>query len=140
MEKRRLGDLLKAIALLKRHSLYATSVVGAYHARRVAPLMAHALLLYRMMLKASLEETVLSREPLCNSKIEQRIRETMEVDVVRFEFPIPGHPMMRPEPSFVEMVCLSSISPFGQPFSACPVLSAETGSPASPLEPPTRHY
>jgi hypothetical protein len=34
MDKRRLGDLLKAIVLLKRHNLHATGVVGAYHARR----------------------------------------------------------------------------------------------------------
>jgi hypothetical protein len=34
----------------------------------------------------------------------------MEVDVVRFEFPIPGHPVMRLEPGFVEMVCFSSVS------------------------------
>jgi hypothetical protein len=69
-KKRRLGDLLKAITLLKRHGLHATGVVGAYHARRVVPLMARVLPLYQMMLKASLEDTVLSREPLCNSEIE----------------------------------------------------------------------
>jgi hypothetical protein len=42
VEKRRLGDLLKAIALLKRHGLHAIGVIRAYHARRVAPLMARA--------------------------------------------------------------------------------------------------
>jgi hypothetical protein len=46
MEQRKLGDLLKAITLLKYHGLHATSVVGAYHARRVAPLMTHVLPLY----------------------------------------------------------------------------------------------
>jgi hypothetical protein len=140
MEKRRLGDLLKAITLLKHHDLYATSVVGAYHARRVVPRMARALLLYRMTPEASLEGMVLSREPLHNSKIEQHIREAMEVDVIRFEFLISGHPVMRPGPSFVEMVCLSSISSFDQPFLACPILSVETYSSALPPKPLISHY
>jgi hypothetical protein len=39
---------------------------------------------------ASLEGTVLSREPLCNSEIEQHIWEAMEVNVITFEFPILG--------------------------------------------------
>jgi hypothetical protein len=60
VEKRRLGDLLKAIALLKRHGLHSTSIVEAYHARRVAPRMARALLLYWMTPEASLEGTMLS--------------------------------------------------------------------------------
>jgi hypothetical protein len=37
----------------------------------------------------------------------------MEVDVVRFEFPILGHPVIHLEPGFVEMVCFSSVSLFG---------------------------
>jgi hypothetical protein len=113
MEKRRLGDLLKDITLLKHHGLHATDVVGAYHKRRVVPLMARVLPLYRMTPGASLEGTVLSREPLHNSEIEQCIREAMEVDVVRFEFPILGHPVIHLEPGFVEMVCFSSVSLFG---------------------------
>ena len=48
-EKKRLRDLLDTIALLKNHGLRRASVIGAYHARRVVPLMAHALPLYRMM-------------------------------------------------------------------------------------------
>jgi hypothetical protein len=140
MEKRRLGDLLKAIVLLKHHSPCATDVVGVYHVRRVAPLMVRALPLYRMTPEASLEGTVLSREPLRNSKIKQRIWEAMEVDVIRFKFLIPGHPMMCLELNFVEMVCLSFVSLSSQPFSGCLVLSVETCSLASPPKPPMRHY
>jgi hypothetical protein len=58
------------MTLLKRHDLHATGVVGAYHARRVAPLMVRALPLYRMTPEASLEGTVLSWELLHNSEIE----------------------------------------------------------------------
>jgi hypothetical protein len=140
MEKRRMGDLLKAIALLKHHNPRATDVVRVYHVRSVAPLMVRALSLYRMTPEASLEGTVLSREPLYNSEIEQRIWEAMEVDVIRFKFLILGHPVMRLEPNFIEMVCLSFVSLFGRPLSACLVLSAETCSLASPPKPPMRHY
>ena len=47
-EKKRLYDLLDAITLMKNHGLHGASVIGAYHTRRVAPLMARALLLYGM--------------------------------------------------------------------------------------------
>jgi hypothetical protein len=54
--------------------------------------MARTLLLYQMTPEASLEGTVLSQEPLHNSKIKQRIWEAMEVDTTRFEFLIPDIP------------------------------------------------
>ena len=47
-EKKRLRDLLNAIALLKNHGLRGAGVIGAYHARRVAPLMVRGLPLYGM--------------------------------------------------------------------------------------------
>ena len=51
-EKKRMHDLLEAITFLKTHGLRRASVIRGYHARRVAPLMARALLLYRMTLDA----------------------------------------------------------------------------------------
>ena len=48
-EKKRMHDLLEVIAFLKIHDLCGTGVIGGYHARRVAPLMARVLLLYGMM-------------------------------------------------------------------------------------------
>ena len=47
-EKKRMCDLLEAITFLKTHDLRRASVIGGYHVRRVAPLMAHVLLLYGM--------------------------------------------------------------------------------------------
>jgi hypothetical protein len=47
-KEKRLHDLLDATVLLKRHGLYGTGVIRAYHARRVASLMARAFPLYRM--------------------------------------------------------------------------------------------
>jgi hypothetical protein len=37
----------------------------------------------------------------------------MEVDIIRFEFSIMGHPVMCPESGFVKMVCFSSVSLLG---------------------------
>jgi hypothetical protein len=48
-QKRWLRDLLDTIALLKNHRLRGAGVIGAYHARRVASLMARALPLYEMV-------------------------------------------------------------------------------------------
>jgi hypothetical protein len=75
---------------------------------------------------------VLSREPLHNSEIEQRMREAMEVNTITFEFLILGHLEMRLEPGFIKMVCFFP----GQPSSACLVLSGRTCSLASSPEPP----
>jgi len=47
-EQKRLGDLLKAIATLKGHGLCGTGIVGAYHIRKLAPLMARTLPLWKM--------------------------------------------------------------------------------------------
>ena len=48
-EKKRMRDLLEAIAFLKTHGLYRASVIRGYHASRVAPLMSRVLPLYGMM-------------------------------------------------------------------------------------------
>ena len=47
-EKKRMRDLFEAIAFLKPHGLHGAGVIGGYHARRVAPLMARVLPLYGM--------------------------------------------------------------------------------------------
>ena len=46
-----------------------TGIIGAYHARRVAPLMARVLPLHRMMLGMSFEGTVLVDEALPFSEV-----------------------------------------------------------------------
>ena len=48
-EKKRMRDLLEALAFLKTHSLRVANVIRGYHTRRVAPLMARVLPLYGMM-------------------------------------------------------------------------------------------
>ena len=90
-------------------------IIGAYHTRRVAPLMARALPLYQMVPEASFEGTVLVEEALPYSKVAQRIKEAMEPTkdsagtILDFVYLVPGHPPMQPEPGFIDFV--SSFSP-----------------------------
>ena len=91
-----------------------SGIIGAYHARRVAPLMARALPLYQMVPEASFEGTVLVDEALPYSKVAQRVKEAMEPTkdsvgaVLDFMYPVLGHPPMWPEPGFVEFVSFLS--------------------------------
>ena len=63
---------------MKENGLKGLGVIGAYHARRVAPLMTRALPLYTMVPEASFDGTALAEGTLPNSKIVQRIKEAME--------------------------------------------------------------
>ena len=109
-DKKHLSDLLSALQALKDRGVKGTGIIGAYHARRVAPLMARVLPLHRMMPGMSFEGTVLVDEALPYSEVAQRIKEATEpmkdstgrvLDIV---YPVPGHPPMRPEPGFFEFV------------------------------------
>ena len=112
-EKKNINDLVAAIQTLKDRGVKGSGIIGAYHARRVAPLMARALPLHQMVLGASLEGTVLVDEALPPSEVVQHIKEAMEpskdtADVaLDFVYPVPGHPPMRPEPGFIDFVSSS---------------------------------
>ena len=90
-----------------------SGIIGAYHARRVAPLMARASL-YQMVPEASFEGTELVDKALPHSEVAQRIKEAMEPTKdsvganLDFVYPVPGHPPMRPEPGFVDFVSFLS--------------------------------
>ena len=87
-----------------------SSVIEAYHARRVAPLMMRALPLYAMAPKVSFDGTALADGMLPNSEIAQRIKEVMEPlwdnagAALDFVYSVPRHPLMRPEPGYVVFV------------------------------------
>ena len=87
-----------------------SGIIGAYHVRRVAPLMARALPLYQMVPEASFEGTMLANDALPPSEVAHRIKEAMEPTkdsvgaVLDFVYPVPGHPLMRPKPRFVDFV------------------------------------
>ena len=55
-----------------------SSIIRAYHARRVMPLMRRMLSLYAMAPEASFVRTVLAKGALSPSEVAQRIKETME--------------------------------------------------------------
>jgi hypothetical protein len=85
-EKRRLYDLIDVVTLQRSGSVHGASILGAYHARGVAPLMACTLSLFKMTPNAPLEETVLALGPHRNSKIKQCIRDAIDVLDDTFKF------------------------------------------------------
>ena len=110
IEKKNITDLLAALQYLKDRGVKGSGIIGAYHARRVAPLMARALPLYRMVPGESFEGMVLVDEALAPSDVAQRIKEAMELpkdttgSTLKHVYLVPGHPPMRPEPGFLEFV------------------------------------
>jgi len=62
---------------LKERGLKGSSIIRAYHVRRVALLMRRALPLYAMAPKASISRMVLSKGVLSPSEVAQRIKEVM---------------------------------------------------------------
>jgi hypothetical protein len=107
---KKITDHLATIKILKENSVKGSGAIGAYHARRVAPLMACTLLLYWMVPSAPLEGMVLAMGPLANSKITQCIKEAMEPAwdspgaILDFMYLVLRHPPMRPDAGFVEFI------------------------------------
>ena len=111
-DKKHLSDFLSTLQALKDRGVKGTGIIGAYHTRRVAPLMARVLPLYQMMPRMSFEGMVLVDEALPFSEVAQRIKEATEPmkdskgSVLNIVYPVPGHPPMRSEPGFFEFVSL----------------------------------
>ena len=59
-DKKKIQDHLAAIRILKETSVKGSGIIGAYHMRRVAPLMARTLPMHLMAPGASLVETALA--------------------------------------------------------------------------------
>ena len=102
-EKKHLNGFLIALRTLKDRGVKGSGIIGAYHARRVAPLMARVLPLYQVVPEASFEGTVFVDEVLPYSEVAQRIKEAMEPTkdsvgaVLDFVYPMRGHPPMWPK-------------------------------------------
>ena len=114
-DKKKLQDHLAAVQILKERGMKGLGIIGAYHMRRVAPLMARALPLHLMVPRASLIGTTLAEGALPPSEVAQRIKEAMEPlkdgagAALDFVYPVPRHPPMRPESGYIDFV--SSLSP-----------------------------
>ena len=99
-EQKWLGDLLKANVALKGHNLRGISIIGAYHVRRLAPLMVCTLLMYKMTPDSTPDGTVMvASEALSVGEMAQRIMEVMECPTdlsvdLSLVYPVPGHPTM----------------------------------------------
>ena len=141
-DKKKIWDHITAIHILKESGLKGSCIIGAYHARRVAPLMTRVLLLYAMAPEASLDGTVLAEGALPNSEIAQRIKEAMELSrddtgaPLNFVYPVLGHPPMWPKLGHIVFVSL----PFScLPFNRFPDLLILTLRGAGSAEGPHLH-
>ena len=63
-DKKKIKDHLAALQILKERGMKGSGIIGAYHMRKVAPLMERALPLHQMVPGASLEGMVLVDEAL----------------------------------------------------------------------------
>ena len=97
---KRIQDHLTAIQILKERGVKVSKIIGAYHTRRVAPLMRRALPLYAMAPEASFDGMTLAEGALSPSEVAQRIKEAMEPSwndadtVLEFVYPVLGTPQM----------------------------------------------
>lgn len=89
-EQKRLASLLAVIRQLKAEGLTGSGFVGAYHARRVAPIMARIYPLYQMVPCIELAGTVMSRETIRSSEIRQRLKEDW-TSFFLSDVPLPEH-------------------------------------------------
>ena len=86
---------------LKGRGLRGASVIEAYHVRRLAPLMARSLPMYKMMPDFAPEGTVMVvDEALSVGEMAQCIKEAMECPMdllvdLALVYPVPGHPTIR---------------------------------------------
>ena len=109
-DKKRIKDHLATLQILKDRGVKGSGIIGAFHTRRVAPLMSRALPLYLMAPGASPEGTALVDEALPPTEVAQRIKEAMEPSkdttgiVLDFIYPVPGHPLMRQKLGFVDFI------------------------------------
>ena len=68
-DKKKIHDHLAAIRILKERGMKGSGIIGAYHTRRVAPLMRCVLPLHMMALGVSLEGTMLAERVLFPSEV-----------------------------------------------------------------------
>ena len=113
-DKKKIQDHIAAIHILKESGLKGLGIIGAYHARRVAPLMMRVLPLYVMAPEATFDGMVLAEGALPHSKVAQCIKEAMEPSrddagaPLDFVYPVPGHPLIWPKPGNVVFVSFPS--------------------------------
>ena len=73
-DKKRIKDYLIALQILNERGMKGSRIIGAYHTRRVVPLMSRTLPLYLMAPKALPEGTMLTDEALPPPKWHSRSR------------------------------------------------------------------
>ncbi|RLM73922.1 uncharacterized protein C2845_PM15G00290 [Panicum miliaceum] len=93
--KKRLPVLLDAIAHLKESVLTGIGVIGTYHQKLVAPLMARSLPMYVMDPLLAYSGIMLTIGEISASEVRQHVLEA--IDAKEVEYPVPGYPVMLPD-------------------------------------------
>jgi hypothetical protein len=122
-EQRKLGDLLRAIEALKGTDVLRADVIRAYHIRKLASLMAKKLWMWEMMPDLVPEGTVMVfGKAITPNEVEDRLKDTLDrwtgqtVNLV-IVYLVSGHPPMRSDAGFIELISYVAIS-----FPANPIL------------------
>lgn len=106
---------MEAVKFLRTNKVTGASVVGAYHYRRVAPLMERRVPLFKMGPGEPPKGTVLVRRRLPHTEVAQRVKEALDfkdLAALDFVYPIPDHPAMRLMQGFLVLVG-------GPPLESC---------------------
>ena len=110
-EWKRTEGAVAALRILSERGATGAGVIAMYHRRRVIPLMARRLPLYAMTPDADVAGVVMASGPPSDAEIGQRLREVL--DRPKYDWPLPRHPPMMPEPGFVDVeAALSSVRIF----------------------------
>jgi len=104
-EKKRLKSQLKALRWLQGGRFNGCGIVSAYHKRRIAPLMARTLPLYRIVVDTDLSGSMMSSEEIDELEIRRRLKETFEAPL---PYPDPQQPVMLPDTGAHIFVCSDS--------------------------------
>jgi hypothetical protein len=93
---------LEAIRHLKLKGLTGAVVIGSYHQRRFAPLMARRLPMFKVTPAARVVgDTVMAEQPLADAEVTKRVRAAQGSSAT---WPIAGAPAMLPDSGAVDVV------------------------------------
>jgi len=95
-DKKNVRDHITAIHILRENGLKGSSVIGAYHARRVMPLMTRMLPLYAMAPEASFFDGTALAEGMLPNSVSDDTGAALD-----FIYPMPRHPPMQLEPGHI---------------------------------------
>ncbi|KAL6845243.1 hypothetical protein ACP4OV_024738 [Aristida adscensionis] len=100
-ERGKLGNHLRALAILRDRGLTAAGVIAEYQVRGIAPLMAREVRLDRMPGGRPVAGTSLTLEEIEEEKVVRRLSDALDYSFhgAEYQYPVPGCPKMLPDPA-----------------------------------------